>query len=137
MRTDKVDNIFGASSFTLIVSFVCLTLLGLALIPQLTVKLVPSQDMPGLSVSYSVRDASSRMVESEVTSKLEGALARVGGVKGISSSSNNGNGSIRLSFDRHTCRPLRGVDHHPSSMARTARRGQLPADKHESLGVGR
>lgn len=102
MRTDKVDNIFGASSFTLIVSFVCLTLLGLALIPQLTVKLVPSQDMPGLSVSYSVRDASSRMVESEVTSKLEGALARVGGVKGISSSSNNGNGSIRLSFDRHT-----------------------------------
>ena len=104
MSTNRTTNFFGASSFTLIVSFICLSLLGLAFVPLLPVKLVPSQDMPGLSVSYSVPNASSRVVEAEVTSRLEAVLARVRGVKSLSSSSNNGSGSIRLSFDRHAVR---------------------------------
>ena len=101
MSGSRINNFFGFSSFTLIVSFVCLALLGAVFIPKVPVKLVPSQDMPGLTVRYSVRNASSRVIEAEVTSKLEGVLARVKGVKSISSSSNNGNGSISLSFDKH------------------------------------
>ena len=101
MSDSRINNFFGFSSFTLIVSFVCLALLGAVFIPKVPVKLVPSQDMPGLTVRYSVRNASSRVIEAEVTSKLEGVLARVKGVKSISSSSNNGNGSISLSFDKH------------------------------------
>lgn len=102
MSDSRINNFFGFSSFTLIVSFVCLALLGAVFIPKVPVKLVPSQDMPGLTVRYSVRNASSRVIEAEVTSKLEGVLARVNGVKSISSSSNNGSGSISLSFDKHT-----------------------------------
>lgn len=101
MSAIKVRNFFGASSFTLIVAFICLALLGAVFIPRLPVKLVPSRDMPGLTIRYSVRNASSRVVESEVTSRLEAVLVRVEGVQGISSSSNNGGGSIRLSFDKH------------------------------------
>ena len=65
------------SSFTLIVTFVCLSLVGLALAPLLPVKLSPSRDMPGLSVSFSMPGNSARVVETEVTSRLEGMLARV------------------------------------------------------------
>lgn len=101
MSAIKVRNFFGISSFTLIIAFVCLALLGAVFIPRLPVKLVPSRDMPGLTIRYSVRNASSRVVESEVTSRLEAVLVRVKGVQGISSSSNNGSGSIRLSFDKH------------------------------------
>ena len=35
------------SSFTLIVTFVCLALIGLALVPLLPVKLAPSRVLPG------------------------------------------------------------------------------------------
>ena len=48
------------SSFTLIVTFVCLSLVGIALVPLLPVKLSPSRDMPGLSVSFSMPGNSAR-----------------------------------------------------------------------------
>lgn len=42
------------------------------MLPFLNVQLTPSRSLPGLSVSYSWSDASSRVIEQEVTSKLEG-----------------------------------------------------------------
>ena len=84
------------SSFTLIVSFVCLALVGLSLVPQLPVKLNPSRSLPGFTVSYSMQDASSRVVEMEVTSKLEAMLARIRGVEQIRSTSGNGWGRITV-----------------------------------------
>lgn len=89
------------SSFTLIVTFVCLSLVGLALVPLLPVKLSPSHDMPGLSVSFSMPGNSARVVETEVTSRLEGILSRVNGIKNISSTSDNGSGYIRIELDSH------------------------------------
>ena len=44
---------------------------------------------------------SARIVEMEVTSKLEAMLARIGGVKNIRSTSGNGSGSITLELDKH------------------------------------
>ena len=90
-----------SSSFTLIVSFVCLSLIGLVLLPLLPVKLSPSQNMPGMSVYFSMPGSSSRTIESEVTSKLESMLSRIKGVQSISSTSDNNGGSISLGLDKH------------------------------------
>ena len=89
------------SPFTLIVTFVCLSLVGLALMPLLPVKLSPSRTLPGLTVSFTMPGNSSRVIEAEVTSRLEAMLSRVKGVKGINSTSDNGSGSITLEMDKH------------------------------------
>ncbi len=91
----------GISSFTMLVSFLCLSLVGVALIPLLPVKLAPSEELPGLTISYSMPGNSSRVVESEVTSRLEAMLSRVNGVRSVTSNSMNGSGSIGISLDKH------------------------------------
>ena len=65
------------SSFTLIVAFICVALVGLAFVPLLPIKLSPSRTLPKLSVSYQMPGNSSRVIEMEVTSRLEAMLARV------------------------------------------------------------
>ncbi len=89
------------SSFTIIVVFLSLTIAGISLLPLLPVKLVPSRSLPRISVNFSMRNSSPRVVEMEATSKLEAMLARVKGIKSINSRSGNGNGSITLVFDKH------------------------------------
>ena len=89
------------SSFTLIVAFVCLSLVGLAVIPLLPVKLNPSRSLPGFTLSFSMPGASSRVVEMEVTSRLEAMLSRIVGVESISSTSGNGYGYITVELDKH------------------------------------
>lgn len=89
------------SPFTLIVTFVCLALVGLALVPMLPVKLNPSRTLPGFTVRFSMPGTSSRVVEMEATSKLESMLARIKGVKGMYSTSSNGYGSITVDLDKH------------------------------------
>ena len=89
------------SAFTVIVTFICLSLVGLALMPQLPVKLSPSRTLPSLTVSFNMPGNSSRIIEAEVTSRLEAMLSRVKGVKNISSTSDNGSGNITLEMDKH------------------------------------
>lgn len=89
------------SPFTLIVAFVCLSIVGLVLLPLLPVKLSPSRNLPGLTVSFSMPGNSSRVIESEVTSRIESMLARVEGVEGVNSESDNGSGSVTLELDKH------------------------------------
>ncbi|WP_455673278.1 efflux RND transporter permease subunit [Phocaeicola sp.] len=89
------------SSFTLIVTFVCLSLIGMVLVPLLPVKLAPSRNLPGLTVSFSMPGNSSLVIESEVTSKLESMLARVKGIRNVYSTSDNGGGSVTLELDKH------------------------------------
>lgn len=90
-----------ASAFTLIVTFVCLALIGVSLIPLLPVKLNPSRTLPGFSVNFSMPGTSSRVVEMEVTSKLEAMLARISGVRNLNSNSGNGWGNIAVDLDKH------------------------------------
>ncbi len=89
------------SPFTLIVTFVCLALVGLALVPMLPVKLNPSRTLPGFTVRFSMPGTSSRVVEMEATSKLESMLARIKGVKAMYSTSGNGYGYITVDLDKH------------------------------------
>ena len=49
-----MSNPRNLSSFTLIVTFVCLSLIGVVLVPLLPVKLAPSRTLPGLTVSFSM-----------------------------------------------------------------------------------
>lgn len=106
------------SSFTLIVSFLCLALVGAALLPLLPVKLHPSKTHPALTVNFSMRNASARVVEMEVTSKLEAMLARMKGVRGIDSRSWNGGGNISIRLDKHA--NIEAVRFEASSIIRQA-----------------
>lgn len=90
------------SYFSVILAFVCLTLVGLALIPKLSIKLSPSESLPQVNVNFSMQGSSPRVVEVEATSKLEAMLNRMKGVEEIGSSSGNGWGSISIRLDKHT-----------------------------------
>ena len=96
-----MSNPRNLSSFTLIVTFVCLSLIGVVLVPLLPVRLAPSRSLPGLTVSFSMPGNSSRVIEAEVTSKLEAMMARVKGIRKVNSTSDNGSGSISLELDKH------------------------------------
>lgn len=99
IQKDKDKKTF--SSFTLIVTFVCLSLVGLSLAPLLPVKLSPSHTLPRLTVSFSMPGNPAQVIESEVTSRLEGMLSRVGGIRNIYSTSDNGSGSVEIELDKY------------------------------------
>jgi len=90
------------SSFSALLAFVCLSIVGLALIPYLSVKLSPSKQLPSIYVNFSLSGQSSKVVETEVTSKLEAMLSRIEGIQQINSTSGNGWGTIMLALDKHT-----------------------------------
>lgn len=96
-----VNKITHISSFTLIVTFICMAVIGLAFIPLLPVKLVPSRSLPGLTVQFNMLGNSARVIEMEATGKLEAMLARIKGVKNINSTSGNGWGRITIELDKH------------------------------------
>jgi multidrug efflux pump subunit AcrB len=88
-------------SFSIILIFVCLTLAGLAFIPLLPVKLAPSQTLPQVNIAFDMPGNASRVVEMEVSSKLEAMLSRIKGIEKITSTSGNGWGNIHIRFDKH------------------------------------
>jgi multidrug efflux pump subunit AcrB len=75
-------------------------IVGVCLLPLLNVQFTPSRSLPGLSVSYYWPDASARVIEEEVTSRLEGLFSGVKGIKEVSSVSSKGYGRISLSFKK-------------------------------------
>ncbi len=89
------------SSFSIILVFVFFSLIGLALLPFLRVKLAPSEVLPQLNISYSLYGSSPIVLEKEVSSKLEAMLSRLSGVKQINSNSGNGWGNISIKLDKH------------------------------------
>lgn len=90
------------SSFTIIVAFICIALAGVAFVPLLPIKLSPSRTLPQLTISYTMPGNSARVIELEVTSRLESMLARIKGIRNLNSTSANGWGRITLELDKHT-----------------------------------
>lgn len=90
------------SSFTIIIGFLVLFIIGVSFLPLLNVKFTPSNNQKQISVSYSWAKASSRILENEVTSKLEGVFSSLKNLKKISSSSTSRGGFINMSFDKDT-----------------------------------
>lgn len=91
---------YQPSSFSILIVFVLMIIVGACLLPLMNVQLNPSRSLPRLSVSYSWPDASARVIEQEVTSKLEGLFSAVRGIKDVSSVSSKGYGRIDLSFKK-------------------------------------
>lgn len=77
-----------------------LTIIGLVLIPRLTVQLKPQQKGNTIHVGYNWQGMGAEVVEKEVTSPIEGALSSMRGIKTITSESYEGRGSIRVTFKK-------------------------------------
>lgn len=88
-------------AFSIILIMIVLALIGAVCIPLLNVQYNPVQENRNLSVSFSGQ-GSARVIESEVTSVIEGALNTVEGVSNISANSYQGGGYINLSFKKGT-----------------------------------
>jgi len=90
------------SAFKILIITIILTVLGVFIIPRLSVKLNPTSTLPSINVSFSWPNAAPYVIEREITSKLEGGLSLLKGLSKIESTSNLGGGSITLSFDKYT-----------------------------------
>ena len=90
-------------SFSIILVMILLMVVGAILLVtgQLKVQYNPVQENLNLAVSFSGQ-GSARVVESEVTSIVEGALNTVDGVSNISAHTDNGGGYISLNFKKGT-----------------------------------
>ncbi len=90
------------SAFSVILIMVVLMVVGGAMIPLLKVQYTPSDRRQGFSVSFEWPGVSARVVETEVTSKLEGVLTSIEGVMDITATSRKGSGTISMSFKKGT-----------------------------------
>lgn len=90
-------------SFSIILVMILLMVVGAIFLVtgQLKVQYNPVQENLNLSVSFSGQ-GSARVVESEVTSIVEGALNTVDGVSSISAHTDNGGGYVSLNFKKGT-----------------------------------
>ncbi|MDP2235308.1 MAG: efflux RND transporter permease subunit [Bacteroidales bacterium] len=89
------------NAFSVIMIFAMFAIAGIALLPQLSVRLNPDNTLPSISVSFSWPGADAYTIEREATTLLEGAFNRLGNIKKTSSISRNGRGSITLEFDSY------------------------------------
>lgn len=96
-------------------------LLGISLIPRISLQLMPSSRSNELSVSFSWANANPEMLEMEVTSKLEGAFARTKGLNNIRSHTGQGYGTITLSIDKNE--NIDAVKLYLSSLVRSLSKG--------------
>ena len=88
------------SPFTVILVMATLMVIGIAMIPLLHVQYAPGVSQKGITVWFNWPGASARVVEQEVTSKIEGTLASISGIREMYSASYKDGGSISLSFKK-------------------------------------
>lgn len=91
MANDK-----GISSFSLLLLMAVTALVGLACFSQLKVQYAPTAQGNEVTVFFSYPGASPRIIESEVTSKIEAALATIANCTDICSQSRDGYGYVML-----------------------------------------
>ncbi|MCX8569713.1 MULTISPECIES: efflux RND transporter permease subunit [Hyphomicrobiales] len=85
-----------------VLAFVINTLIvvaGLAAFFGVEVRELPDVDRPVITVSTTYSDAAAEIVDREVTAVVEGAVARVTGVKSISSASSYGSSRVTVEFN--------------------------------------
>lgn len=87
-------------SFSVILVFVVLIIIGAGVTPLLNIQYSPTQKKHELSINYSWSNASAKLIEMEVTSKIEGLVASVAGVENISSVSSKESGTVTAEFKK-------------------------------------
>lgn len=90
------------SSFSVLLIMGAMMVVGAAIIPLLSVQYSPVRNPKDINVVYSWPGASAKLVEQEVTAKIEGVLARIEGVSSIGSASRKGGGNVHLGFKKGT-----------------------------------
>ncbi len=89
-------------SYQLILVFTILSLVGIALLPQLSIQLNPSKSSGSMVLSYGLPYASPEVLEQQITAKIEGTLSTLQGIKKISSNSQYNVGYVTLELEKHT-----------------------------------
>ena len=89
------------NKFAILMITCVLSVIGAAVLPQLDYSDKP-RPMQGrtLTISYYWRGASPRLLEQNVTSRIEGAVATIPGIEHISSNSQFGYGSIQVELKK-------------------------------------
>ena len=91
---------FKTYSFRTVFCFAAVALAAWLALPKLKVDLLPQENSPVLTVSYSLPNSSPDIVEQQVSSILEGAFSQLSQLKNIKSVSNYNNGRVELYFDK-------------------------------------
>ena len=100
--TDSGGNIFSRiPSYSVILIMIVMVVIGAGIMPLLNIQYTPSSKQNSLSVNFRWNGASARVIETEVTSKIEGVLAAVKGVDHVSSVSYREGGSVSVSFKKN------------------------------------
>lgn len=89
-------------SFSLILIMVILMIIGVAVIPLVKISYMPSEGvkMQVLHVGISWNGASARVIEQEVTSKIEGLVSSVNGVESVTSRSGQGSANVSINVKK-------------------------------------
>lgn len=115
----------GISSFSVLLIMVVLMVIGLSVSSLISLQYSPSITQKSISISYTWPQASARIIEQEVTSKIEGVLASVTGVDELVSSTYMGGGYITLYFKKD--RNIEAARFEVATMIRQIH-GMLPED---------
>lgn len=86
--------------FRIIITFLVVSLMGLALIPKLSVNLNPTYQTPEISLQFNVRNADPTQVEKLATAPLENILSQLRDLDELNSQSRYGSGNITLRFSK-------------------------------------
>jgi multidrug efflux pump subunit AcrB len=89
------------SGFRVIIIFILFALVGLAVTPLLNIKLLPEESLQRVFLTFRLPGATPRVVESSVTSRLEGVVASLNGVADIESTSKMGLGEISIGLNQY------------------------------------
>lgn len=92
----------GIPAFSVLLIMAALTVIGVAMLPMLNIQYTPTVSERKIDVSFSWPDASARLVEQGVTSRIEGTLSTVAGCESVSSRSSKGRGSVTVWFRKGT-----------------------------------
>ena len=93
---EKTHILDRVSSFSLLLTMIILMIIGAALIPLVDGFVTKPRQGKTLTISYGWQNASPRVVEQEVTSKIEGLVSAVKGVAEVSSESYFGSGRVTV-----------------------------------------
>ena len=92
----------GSPAFSVRLIMAALAVIGVAMLPMLNVQYTPSPVERKIDVSFTWPDASARLIEQSVTSRIEGALSAITGSESVSSRSSKGSGRVTIRFRKGT-----------------------------------
>lgn len=113
-------------SFPILLTMCILMIIGVAMIPGLDISNKPRpRQGKTLTISYRWQGASAKVVEQNVTSRIEGLVSSVRGVEKVSSVSNFGSGTVTVQLKKNA--PVAGVKFEIASLLRQVR-DKLPKE---------